>query len=142
MFHLFSHVGVVVRDLDSALAVWRDVLGLEVVEEMEVVAEGVRSVFLSTGGAYGETACVELVQPLDAEDLSAPITRWLAEHGEGVYHLAFRARSAELTAATLAAAGLAHVELGPAGDDPGRRVVVHPKAVNGVLVEVLHDEHP
>ncbi len=53
MFHLFSHVGIVVRDLGEATARWTEVSGLTVVDRFTIAAEGARSVVLSTGGAYG-----------------------------------------------------------------------------------------
>lgn len=134
---LFSHVGVVVHDVDAALAVWRDALGLRIVESFTVPEEQVRCIVLSASGAYGEATCVELIEPLDPADHSHPISRRLAEHGEGVFHLAFRTGDREPLLRRLSAAAVEHVELPPAGGESSPRVVVHPAAANGVLVEVL-----
>lgn len=137
MFEMFSHVGIVVNDLEKAVGVWTEVFGLIEVERMAVESEGVRSAFLSTGAAYGEGTCIELIEPIDHGSQDSAIARRLAEHGEGVFHLAFRTPDAAAAAASLAEAGLRAIELPPAGTDPAPRVVVHPKAANGILIELL-----
>lgn len=142
MFNLFSHVGIVVHDLDRAVTQWTEVFGLTVVERLVVETEGIRSVMLSTGGPYGEATCVELISPLDPEDLSGPITRRLAEKGEGVFHLAFRVDDAASAAEALADAGVRSVKLPPAGTETNPRVVVHPRSANGVLLELLAGAAP
>lgn len=142
MFNLFSHVGIAVHDLDNAVTQWTNIFGLKVVDRFSVPTEGVSSVILSTGGTYGEATCVELVAPLDAEDTSNPITRRLAEKGEGVFHLAFRVDSAEAAESSLIGAGLRAVMLEPAGTETTPRVVIHPKSANGVLIELLSGPAP
>jgi len=139
MLTLFSHVGVVVHDIDQALVTWRDALGLTIVTEFLVEEEGVRSVMLSTGGAYGDTTCVELVQPLRPEDLSQPIARRLAEKGEGIFHLAFRTDAATTARRSLDALGVRNIDPEAAGDEVFPRTVVPPASTNGVLIEILAD---
>lgn len=143
MLDLFSHVGIVVHDLQAAERVWTKVLGLEVVDRFEVEAEGVRSVVLSTGGgAYGETTCVELVQLIDPDDLSGAIGKRLRERGEGVFHLAFRVSNTQAAAAELSSADMKFVVLPAVAPETEERVVVHPKATNGVLLELLGGHLP
>jgi methylmalonyl-CoA/ethylmalonyl-CoA epimerase len=137
VFEMFSHVGIVVKDLEKAVGVWTAVFGLTEVERMTVETEGVRSVFLSTGAAYGEGTCVELIEPIDHDSQDSAIARRLAQQGEGVFHLAFRTPDAAAAAKSLTEAGLQAIELPPAGSDPAPRVVVHPKAANGILIELL-----
>ncbi len=142
MFNHFSHVGIAVHDLDSAVMRWTSVFGLKVVDQFCVPNEGVTSVILSTGGAYGEATCVELVSPLNSKDISAPIARRLAEKGEGVFHLAFRVDNAERASSCLYDAGLRAVALEAAGPETESRVVIHPKSANGVLIELLSGPVP
>lgn len=141
MFTLFSHIGIVVRDLDAALARWTGDFGLTVVERMEVEVEGIRNAFLSTGGAYGEATLIELIAPLDPEnpDLSKAIPRRLAEHGEGVFHIAMRARDEAKTQDLLEAAGIRAFSVPPAGPQQEPRMIIHPASANGVLLELLFD---
>ncbi|MFJ6263336.1 VOC family protein [Rhodococcus erythropolis] len=139
MLEFFSHVGIVVKDLEKSIEVWTKILGLTVVERMDVEAEGVRSAFLSTGAAYGHGTCIELIEPIDHDDQNSTIARRLTDHGEGVFHLAFRTADAAEAARSLTNAGLRAFELPPAGTESTPRAIVHPKSANGILVEILGD---
>ena len=44
-----DHIGIAVSDLDAALAVYRDALGIAVDHAEEVPTEGVRTAFLPVG---------------------------------------------------------------------------------------------
>ncbi|MDV6247188.1 VOC family protein [Rhodococcus opacus] len=140
MFNLFSHVGIVVHDIDAAVSLWTEIFGLRVVDRFLVEAEGVQSVMLSTAGAHGESTCVELISPLADAETPGPIARRLAENGEGVFHLAFRISDSAESARALRARGIDPVVLLPAGPDNVRRLVVHPKTANGVLLELLGEQ--
>src|SRR5919201_1317582 len=74
------HVGIAVRDLDAAYALFCDALSLPLVKEGEVPARGVRAAMLSAGGSF-----LELVQPVDVQ---SPFANFLEERGEGLHHLA------------------------------------------------------
>jgi methylmalonyl-CoA epimerase len=142
MFSLFNHVGLVVRDLDEAVERWTQTFGLRVVDRFELPGDGVRSVILSTGPRYGESACVELMQPLEPNDHSDPIARYLAEHGEGVYHLAFRVADIDESEARLSGAGVRTFRVPPAGPETQPRLIVHPRSANGALIELLGGAAP
>lgn len=79
-----DHVAIAVFDTESALAFFRDQLGLEVVavDEPPPPSPAVRLTYLEAGGVS-----VQLVEPLDP---SSAIAAWLAEHGEGVHHVCFK----------------------------------------------------
>ena len=51
-----DHVGIAVRDLDAALAFYRDALGLEVEAPEEVASQRVRAHFIPAGEAATRTA--------------------------------------------------------------------------------------
>ena len=88
MFNAFHHVAVVVPELDEALELFRDKMGLKVVMEWSSEAEGNRyaAVELADGGNY-----LELICPVNKE-----ISRFadhLDRHGASVHHIAFRSDS-------------------------------------------------
>ena len=136
MFTLFSHIGIIVNDLESAVSMWTDIFGLKLQKSFTVEEEGVRSAIVSTGGDYGESTCVELIEPIDHDDLSHRIARRLTESGN---RLAFPIAVAAAAAEQLRAAGLTTFLLPRAGAEATRRIVVHPRASNCVLLELLAD---
>ena len=87
MFDRISHIGVIVKDMDAALVIWQDQFGLKKFGDMKIDVEGIRSVFLSVSGKPGEMT-IELMEPADQSDMTNPVARRLASHGEGFYHLA------------------------------------------------------
>ncbi len=124
------HVAIVVRDLDAALGVWRDLLGLRVQEVKDVPQDRVRIALLPAGGTL-----IELVQPLDAE---SGVARYLASRGESALHhvcLAVDDLPSEL--GRLAAAGVELVDRAPRRGAEGDVAFLHPRAASGVLVELI-----
>ena len=74
-----DHVAIIVRDTESALAFFRDGLGLSVVSTEEVTSTRARLTYLDLGNAY-----LQLVEPLDED---SPIYSHLERFGEGVHHI-------------------------------------------------------
>lgn len=79
-----DHVGVVVKDLDSAIDLFTATYGLskELVEEVPSV--GVRLAFLRTAES-GQRTTLQLVEPI----APGPVMEFLSSHGEGLHHVCF-----------------------------------------------------
>ncbi len=123
------HIAIVVRDLDAALALYRDALGLEMTERRQVPAEGVEIAFLPAG--EGE---IELLRPLDAE---SGVGRFLEKRGEGLHHVCLAVDDVEAAMERLRAAGAQLLSEEPRVNEHGTRYVfVHPKSTHGVLLEL------
>jgi methylmalonyl-CoA/ethylmalonyl-CoA epimerase len=138
MFKRISHIGVVVEDIERALRVWRDGLGLKQFADVEFTVEGIRSVFLSVSGAAGEMS-VELMEPLDKSDMTNPVARRLARHGEGFYHLAVVTDDVAATGRTLADRSLALIDRPPVRAGRQGRWLIHPKAASGIMIEGIEE---
>jgi methylmalonyl-CoA/ethylmalonyl-CoA epimerase len=123
-----DHIAVVVRDTETAIGYFRDRLGLRVTSTERLEAPRVRLTYLDTGNAS-----IQLVEPLD--DASAAAA-FLAEHGEGLYHLCFGVDDVPGAAATLAGPGTdaGDVTLGSGRGRPSAFVPGAPQ--HGTLVEV------
>ncbi len=123
------HIAIVVRDLDAALALYRDALGLEMTERREEPEEGVEIAFLPAG--EGE---IELLRPMDAE---SGVARFLEKHGEGLHHVCLAVEDVEAAMERLREAGAQLLSDEPRVNGRGiRYVFVHPKSTHGVLLEL------
>jgi len=123
------HIAIAVRDLDAALACYRDGLGLEMTERREIPEEGVEIAFLPTG--EGE---IELLQPLDEE---SGVARFLEKRGEGLHHICLAVEDIEAAIERLQAAGARMLSQEPRVDVHGTRYIfVHPRSAHGVLLEL------
>ena len=123
-----DHVAIAVKDLDDALAFYRDALGLEVTGRREVPAEGVEIAFLPTDDTE-----IELISPLDPEN---SIGRFLEKRGEGIHHLCVGVENIEAAVAQLQDEGARVLSEIKSHADGTRYVFIHPKSTHGVLMEL------
>ncbi|MEO7190643.1 MAG: methylmalonyl Co-A mutase-associated GTPase MeaB [Vicinamibacterales bacterium] len=129
---LLDHVGVAVRDVAASRQFFEGVLGFAMQPVEEVPSQHVRVAFLETGDSK-----VELVETT-RED--SAVGRFLARHGPGLHHLAFRVTDLDATLAHLTACGVRLVDAQPRAGAHGRRVAfVHPQSAHGVLVELVEE---
>jgi methylmalonyl-CoA/ethylmalonyl-CoA epimerase len=131
-----DHIGIAVRDLDEGLALYRDLLGLELERIEEVPQENVRVAFLKLDrtGAVGH---VELLAPMSDQ---GAIARFIEKKGPGLHHIAVAAADIEAVLARCRAAGLALLDETPRTGAGGKQIAfLHPKAGGGVLIEVCAD---
>src|SRR3954462_13319992 len=82
MFGLIDHVGVAVEDLDGALELYEDTLGMPVAHRETVDEQGVEAGLLDVGDTH-----VELLSPLGPD---TPVGKFLERKGPGLHHVAYR----------------------------------------------------
>jgi methylmalonyl-CoA/ethylmalonyl-CoA epimerase len=122
-----AHVGIAVADLESALAFYRDVLGLE--PHQPEMVDGAVIVALPFGDAE-----VELLAPVEAD---SPIGKFLARRGPGIHHICYRVPDLDAALEACRKAGYRLVDEVPRKGAAGRRIAfVHPKATAGILLEL------
>ena len=123
------HVAVVVRDMDAALSLYRDKLGLRVDQVVHMEYDRATIGFLPVGQVK-----IELVQPTDD---TTGVARFLESKGEGFHHVCFEVGDIQATLDRLASLGLSLIDVKPRKGGEGPVAFVHPKSCNGVLVELI-----
>jgi len=123
------HVAVIVRDLEAALDLYRDKLGLSVETVMPIPYDRVTIGFLPVGEVK-----IELVQPNDDTTGAA---KFLQAKGEGFHHVCFEVPDIQAALDKLAAGGLLLIDKAPRKGAEGPVAFVHPKSCHGVLVELI-----
>jgi methylmalonyl-CoA/ethylmalonyl-CoA epimerase len=130
MLGAIDHVGVAVSDMEAAIALYRDALGMSVAHRETIADQGVEAVLLDVGDAH-----VELLAPLGSD---TPVGRFLERRGPGLHHVAYRVESIEETLSRLVASGLRMIDERPRAGIRGSRVAfVHPSSTGGVLTEIV-----
>jgi methylmalonyl-CoA/ethylmalonyl-CoA epimerase len=125
-----DHVGVAVEDIDSALALYRDVLQMPLVHRETVTEQGVDAALLDVGDGH-----IELLQPLGPD---TAVGKFLARRGPGLHHVAYRVESVQETLTALAGAGLRLIDEHPRIGIRGSLVAfLHPASTGGVLTEIV-----
>jgi methylmalonyl-CoA/ethylmalonyl-CoA epimerase len=130
VFEQIDHVGVAVDDIEGAVALYRDGLGMREEHRETVESFGVEAVLLEVGDGH-----VELLKGLDE---ASGVARFVRERGPGVHHVAYRTHDIEGALERLRAAGLRLVDEEPRAGIRGSRVAfLHPRATGGVLTELV-----
>jgi methylmalonyl-CoA/ethylmalonyl-CoA epimerase len=123
------HVAIVVRDLEAALGLFRDTLGLELEVIQEIPSDRVRIAFLPVGGTK-----IELVSPTDD---TTGVARFLASRGEGFHHVCFEVPDLAAALTRLAIDGVELIDSAPRRGAEGPVAFLHPRSCHGVLVELI-----
>jgi methylmalonyl-CoA/ethylmalonyl-CoA epimerase len=123
------HAGIVVERLAEAYRLYRDVLGLPLLREAEVRDQGVRAALLAAGDSE-----IELVEPIRSD---TGVGRFLARRGEGLHHVCFEVADVETALADLSGRGVELIDRSPRAGLAGRIAFLHPRACDGVLVELV-----
>ena len=123
------HVAVVVRDMDAALATYRDQLHLPLDVLLPIESDGVRIAFLPVG-----ESSIELVEPTDE---ATGVARFLATRGEGFHHVCLEIDDVQAELDRLAAAGMELIDKAPRRGAEGPVAFIHPRSCHGVLVELI-----
>ncbi len=130
MLTVIDHIGVAVEDIDAALALYRDALGMPLVHRETVTEQGVDAALLDVGDGH-----VELLAPLGPE---TPVGKFLDRKGPGLHHVAYRVTDVEEALRALAGAGLRLIDEQPRTGIRGSRVAfLHPASTGGVLTEIV-----
>lgn len=133
MVRKVDHIGVAVSNLEEALKIYTEVLGLklhgtEVVEEQKV-----RVAFVPVGDTE-----IELLESTDPE---GPIAKFIEKRGQGMQHIAFRVDDIDEALERMRQKGVRLIDEKPRYGAGGARIAfLHPKSTGGVLVELCERE--
>ena len=128
-----DHIGIATRQIDQAMGLWRDTLGLALDHTEEVPEQGVRVGML----AIGETH-VELLEPLNED---SPVGRFLDKRGPGIHHIAIRVDDIRAELNKLKTKGARLIDEEPRIGAGGCLVAfVHPASTGGVLLELVEHQ--
>lgn len=124
------HTAVVVPSLEEALSFYKDVLGMRAGEPRLLPEQGVRAVFLQSGGGR-----IELIEPVDG---TSGVARFLAERGRpALHHVCYEVGDLDGAVAELERSGVELIDRAPRQGLDGRVAFLHPRASGGVLIELI-----
>jgi len=123
-----NHIAIVVKDIEESLDFWVKAFGLHLDHVEEVPSQASKVAFLPLGESE-----VELVQPTTTD---SGMAAFLEKRGEGMHHLCIEVEDIEAALAHLTEMGVRLINTKPEVL-PGRKMAfIHPKAANGVLIEL------
>jgi len=124
-----DHLGIAVKSIGDGRKFWTDILGLPFEGSETVAEQKVTTAFFPVGESE-----VELLEST-ADD--GPVAKYIEKRGEGIQHVAFRVENIEEALNELKEKGVRLIDEKPRMGAGGAKIAfLHPKATNGVLVEL------
>ncbi len=127
-----DHIGIAVTDLEASVDRYRRAFDIEPAHRETVEHQGVEEVLFKVGTSY--------VQLLGALGPDTTVGRFLEKNGEGIHHVAYRVTDAAAVLERLREQGHRVIDEAPRPGSRGTLVAfVHPKAFDGVLIELVEE---
>lgn len=124
-----EHIGIAVHSLQESIPLFEKLLQRPCYKVEDAAQDQVRTAFFDLG-----TVKVELLESSHAD---GPIARFLEKRGPGMHHVALEVQDIEAEASRLTQDGFRMIgEHAHDGADNKRVWFMHPKEVNGVLIEL------
>jgi len=128
-----DHIGIAVKNIDEALAFYRDTLGLSSVGEEVIEEQKVKVAFLPLGDT--ELELLESTSP------DGPVAKFIEKRGEGIQHIALRVENIEEALKELKEKDFRLIDQQPRyGAGNAKIAFLHPKATGGILLELSERE--
>ena len=128
-----DHLGIAVNSIDQGKNFWTDVLGLDFEGSETVHEQKVTTAFFPVGESE--------VELLESTSPDGPVAKYIEKKGEGIQHIAFRVENIEDALDELRKKGIRLIDEKPRIGAGGAKIAfLHPKATNGVLVELCERE--
>jgi|TARA_B110000261_G_scaffold38496_1_gene44977 methylmalonyl-CoA/ethylmalonyl-CoA epimerase len=127
-----DHIGIAVKDIEKSNLLFEKLLNTPCYKIEEVKDQGVKTSFFKT-----EDQKIELIASLGEQ---SPIESFLEKKGEGLHHIAFEVANIKSEVERLKSEGFVPIDETPKkGADNKMVVFLHPKATNGVLIELCQE---
>lgn len=127
-----EHIGIAVKDLEQAEALYAKLLGAPSYKRESVESEGVITSFFQVGP--------NKIELLESTRPDGPIAKAIEKRGEGIHHIAYEVADIRAEMARLKAEGFTLLNEEPKrGADNKLVCFVHPKSAGGVLVELCQE---
>ena len=127
-----DHIGIAVKDIEKSNLLFEKLLNTPCYKIEEVKDQGVKTSFFKT-----EDQKIELIASLGEQ---SPIESFLEKKGEGLHHIAFEVANINSEIERLKSEGFVPIDETPKkGADNKMVVFLHPKATNGVLIELCQE---
>ena len=129
MNYPLDHIGIAVKDIDSGIKLYQDLLGLKFLFRETIASQNVEVAFLELGNTK-----LELIAPLSE---ASNLTKFLETRGPGLHHVCYRVANIEEELKSLASKGVQLIDKVPRPGAHGSIIAfLHPKSFDGVLTEL------
>jgi methylmalonyl-CoA epimerase len=124
-----DHIGIAVQNMDEALKLYTDILGLQVAAVESIEEQKVKTAIIPVGESK-----IELLESTDPQGV---ISKFIDKRGEGLHHIALGVNNLDVTLEKLKAKGVFLIDEKPRRGVQNTRVAfLHPKGTK-ILLELV-----
>jgi len=124
-----EHIGIAVKNLDESIKFYENIFGLKCYAVEEVKDQKVKTAFFKIGNTK--------IELLESTAPDGPISRFIEKKGEGIHHIAFKTNDINTSLKELKEKNIRLIDDHPSKGAEGLNIAfIHPKAANGVLIEL------
>ena len=132
MSRKINHIGIAVKSIESVFDFYNKILGLEYLGEEIVIEQKVKVAFFQSGESR-----IELLEAISDD---SPIAKFISKKGEGIHHIAFSSENILDDLKGLIENNIRIIDKTPRDGAHNTQIAfLHPKASNGVLVELTEN---
>ncbi len=127
-----EHIGIAVKDIEKSNELFSKLFGKSPYKSESVESEGVTTSFFKVGP--------NKIELLEATNPDSPIAKFIAKKGEGIHHIAIAVDDIIAEIKRMKSEGFIVLnEIPKKGADNKLVAFLHPKATNGVLIELCQE---
>ncbi len=130
MIKRVHHIGIAVKNLKESAALFERVLGLKPSAIEDVPCQQVSEAIYRVG----EGIEIDLLEPTGPD---SAVARFLERRGEGLHHICFEVDDVNAELKKMEEKGVELIDRESRDGVAGEIAFIHPKSVNGVLVELV-----
>lgn len=124
-----EHIGIAVRNLDTAIPLYERILGSPCYGIEEVQDQKVRTAFFQVGQTK--------IELLESTAPDGPIGKFVEKRGEGLHHIALAVNNLAGALDELRDEGIQVIDTTPRRGAEGLQIAfLHPRSTHGVLTEL------
>lgn len=132
MITKIDHLGIAVKDLESSIHYYENILGLKCEGREDVEAQNVKTAFIRIGDIH--------IELLEATNDESPISKFIQKNGEGLHHIAFSTTDINKEIESVKKNGIRLIHEMPFEGASNKWVAfMHPKSTFGVLTELCQN---
>lgn len=128
MIKRIDHVAIAVNNLDDAVNNFEKLFGLKPSKVEEIADQGVKAAAIHIGDTE-----IEFIQPINPD---TGVAKFLENKGEGIHHICIEVDDTDAELQRLEGEGVKLIDKKGRNGLAGKIGFLHPKSVNGVLLEL------
>jgi len=129
MIKKVHHIGIAVNNLKESVALFEKLLGVKAHIEEAPCQRVTEAVF-----QVGEGIEIDLLEPMGPD---SAVAKFLEKRGEGLHHIALEVDDIDAVLKEMEEKGVRLIDKEGREGVAGKIAFLHPKSVNGVLVELV-----